>query len=93
MDMSGREGNTGLKEKLTYFCSGVSLVCLMLTLISVILSFISSKSNQTKEEKSEGLINTSIFCNISFCLVWVNLMVITSMDKTDEKVNRNIRFN
>jgi hypothetical protein len=82
MDISGREGNTSLKEKMTLFFSGISVICLLITLISVILSY----CNKTKEEKANDIVETSIFCNISLCLILVNIVVIFGMDKTDEKV-------
>ncbi len=78
MDMSGKEENTDLKSKLTYFCSGLSIACLIFTIL------INLKKSDNEDNKK--VMKTMIVCNLSVCLIIVHLLVILSMDRTENKV-------
>ncbi len=85
MDISGRQENDGIKSKMTYFCCGLTTACLMLTILSNCIP-IKSDENIEEEEKEERKQRTLIICNLCVSLMVVNLLVITAMDYTKEKV-------
>jgi len=82
MDTSGREDNEDVKSKLTYLCSGLSIACLIFT---IVLSLHTRKSQEITYDKERNL-KTLIVCNLSVCLLIVNLLVVSAMDNTNNKV-------
>ena len=74
MDVSGRQTNTRAKDILTKVCSGLSIVCLTITigLMSLVRTLRNRRSNIT--------------CNLCLCLLVVNLLVVFGMDRIDNKV-------
>jgi hypothetical protein len=81
MDMSGREENDDLKQKLTYFCSGLSVACLLFTILINL-----KKNSETDNEDNKKFMKTMIVINLSICLIIVHLLVIFTMDGTKNKV-------
>jgi hypothetical protein len=83
MDMSGRQENDDIKSKLTYFCCGLTIACLIFTILS---NFKHKKGDENTEEEEERKQRTLIICNLCVSLMVVNILVITAMDYTKEKV-------
>jgi latrophilin 2 len=81
MDMSGREENDNLKEKLTYFCSGLSVACLLFTILISL-----KKNSETDNEDNKKDMKMMIVINLSICLIIVHLLVIFTMNSTENKV-------
>jgi heme/copper-type cytochrome/quinol oxidase subunit 2 len=85
MDMSGSEKRDNLKSQLTYFCSGFSVCGLLATIVIVLKRRIKNK-DEDESGKSEQNINSVIICFLCISLIIVNILVVTTMDKTDFKV-------
>ncbi len=87
MDMSGREGNDDLKGKLTYFCSGLSVACLLFTiLISLKKKSETYYITSSHYEDNKKDMKMMIVINLSICLIIVHLLVIFTMNSTENKV-------
>lgn len=83
MDLSGRENNDYLKSILTNIFCGLSIICLILT----ILLFLRPKRKRTNTI-TDKLVKTRniITLNLCLCLLVSNILVIFGMDRTDIKV-------
>ncbi len=85
MDMSGSEKRDNLKSQLTYFCSGFSVCGLLATIVIILKRRIKNK-DEDESGKSEHNTNSVIICFLCVSLIIVNILVVTTMDKTDSKV-------
>jgi hypothetical protein len=68
---------------MTYFCCGLTIACLIFTILS---NFNPKKSDENTEEEEERKQRTLIICNLCVSLMVVNILVISAMDYTKEKV-------
>jgi len=84
MDMSGREENDDLKQKLTYFCSGLSIVGLIMTIIIILKPKKVGKRDLRME--SNRKLRDIIACNLCICLLIVNILVVSALNRLDIKV-------
>ena len=75
MDVSGRETDTKAKDILTKVCCGLSIICLILTI--GLLTLVRALRNR----------RNNITCNLCFCLLIVNLLVVFGMDSTQNNVS------
>jgi hypothetical protein len=75
MDVSGREGNSQVKDILTKVCCGLSIVCLLLTI--GFLTLVRQLRNR----------RNNITCNLCISLLIVNILVVFGMDNTEYNVS------
>jgi len=84
MDTTGRESNNIYKSVLTYCCSGLSIISLIITIV-LILRPKKIKKRDLRIESVRKLRNI-ITCNLCICLLIVNIIVISLMDRIEIKV-------
>jgi hypothetical protein len=84
MDTSGREKDNLIKSILTYFCSGLSIVGLIITIIIILKPKKVGKRDLRME--SNRKLRDIIACNLCICLLIVNILVVSALNRSDIKV-------
>jgi hypothetical protein len=84
MDTSGRETDNLIKSILTYFCSSLSIVGLIITIV-IILKPKKVGKRDLRMESNRKLRNI-IACNLCICLLIVNILVVSALNRLDIKV-------
>ncbi len=90
MDISGREKNDLSKSILSYFCCGLSIIGLVLTIL-IILKPEGFRNRDLRVENKKRL-KVIINCNLCICLLVSNITVILGMDRTNVKVCQYSKF-
>lgn len=75
MDIRGREKNTKFKSILTYLCSSLSIVAMIITLIVLAIP------KRLRDRRN------TITCNLCVCLLIANLLIVFGMDATNYDVS------
>ncbi|XP_054165159.1 adhesion G protein-coupled receptor L3-like [Oppia nitens] len=83
MDVSGRERRTVLKSALTYSCSIVSIVSLIVAINLIVRSRHCFINSQQSRDNSLNEMRAIITTNLCVCLLITNFLVVLGMDRTD----------
>jgi heme/copper-type cytochrome/quinol oxidase subunit 2 len=84
MDTSGRETNNLTKAILTYLCSSLSIIGLIITMIIILKPRKTGKRDLRME--SNRKLRDIIACNLCICLLIVNILVVSALNRLDIKV-------
>jgi latrophilin 2 len=85
LDISGRENESLAKSILTYVFCGLSIICLILT---ILITSMKRAQNTVYNLSTNELIKTRniITYNLCVCLIISDLLILFGMDRTEHKV-------